>query len=403
MTYIKKQIGDLVTLRQGFAINKNTNHHMSEEPTQLHLLRIGDMKDGNFSIFVRDTIPEKFIAKEDDIIYTRTGQVGLVFRNQYGVVHNNCFTVTSNDKSVLSQQYLYYALQEKSFYEEAISRATGAAQPDLPHGAFNSIEVFLPPIEAQDRITSILDSYNGLIENNLKQIKLLEEAAQRLYKEWFVDLRFPGYEETEIVDVVPSGWTKSVLSELFSYERGKSYTSKELSESEGAYLVNLKNIQAWGGYKREAEKRFMGTYKDSQTVKCGDIVMAVTDMTQERRLVGHVALIPDLKEKATYSMDLIKILPREGIDSLFLYSLLRYSGIAENISKHANGTNVLHLKPDSIMGLEVVLPSKELRDSIGIIMRNICKEIEVLQTQMIDLTHARDCLLPKLMSGEIEV
>ena len=149
MKYEKKQIGELVSLRQGFAINKKTNHHMSEVPTQLHLLRIGDMKDGIFSVFVRDTIPEKFIAKESDIIYTRTGQVGLVFRNQHGVVHNNCFTVTSNDESILNQQFLYYALQEKSFYEEANSRATGAAQPDLPHSAFNSIEIFLPPIDSK--------------------------------------------------------------------------------------------------------------------------------------------------------------------------------------------------------------------------------------------------------------
>lgn len=79
MKWEKTEIGTLVVLRQGFAINKKTSHHISEEPTPLHLLRIGDMKDGNFSIYVKDTIPEQFIAKKDDIIYTRTGQVGLVF------------------------------------------------------------------------------------------------------------------------------------------------------------------------------------------------------------------------------------------------------------------------------------------------------------------------------------
>ena len=152
MIYQKANIGELVTLRQGFAINKNTNHHMSEEPTNLHLLRIGDMKDGNFSMYVKDTIPKKFIAKESDIIYTRTGQVGLVFRKQHGVVHNNCFTVSTNDECVLDQDFLYYVLQEKSFYEEAINKATGAAQPDLPHGAFNSIRIFLPPIANQKKI-----------------------------------------------------------------------------------------------------------------------------------------------------------------------------------------------------------------------------------------------------------
>ena len=209
--YKKIEIGNLVTLRQGFAINKKTNHHMSEEPTQLHLLRIGDMKDGKFSIFVKDTIPEKFIAKEDDIIYTRTGQVGLVFRKQHGVVHNNCFTVTSNDLNILQQEFLFYALQEKSFYEEAISRATGAAQPDLPHGAFNSIQIFLPPIESQKKISNILNTYDNLIENNQKQIKLLEEAAQRLYKEWFVDLRFRVMKTQKLLMVYRKDGVKELL------------------------------------------------------------------------------------------------------------------------------------------------------------------------------------------------
>ena len=118
MMYEKKPIGRLVTLRQGFAINKNTKHHMSDEPTKLHLLRIGDMKNNDFQVYVKDTIPKRFIAKDDDIIYTRTGQVGLVFRNQYGVVHNNCFTVTSNDKNELFQSYLFYALQKNRFMKK---------------------------------------------------------------------------------------------------------------------------------------------------------------------------------------------------------------------------------------------------------------------------------------------
>ena len=106
MKYRQVEIGSVVTLRQGFAINKNTKHHMSEEPTNLPLLRIADMKDGSQNVFVKDTIPPHFIAKSEDIIYTRTGQVGFVFTKQFGVIHNNCFTVTPNDEGVLSRKYL---------------------------------------------------------------------------------------------------------------------------------------------------------------------------------------------------------------------------------------------------------------------------------------------------------
>ena len=372
MTWEKFEIGNFVELRQGLAINKSTQKYLSNEVTYLPLLRIGDMKDGNFNVFINDSVPEKFIAKESDIIYTRTGKVGLVFRKQYGVIHNNCFTVSSKDESILIQEFLYYVLQEKSFYEEALSRATGAAQPDLPHGAFSSIEIFLPPIDKQKNIVEILNAYNDLIENNQKQIKLLEEAAQRLYKEWFVDLRFPGYETTPIIDGVPEGWEKKKLVKVFDYVRGKSYSSKEIVENGKTLLINLKNIRAFGGYNRNAEKCYIGKYSDSQKLQAGDIVMGVTDMTQERRLVGHVAVVPDLGKDMIFSMDLIKLIPLT-VEKSFLYSVMFYGGYSKQIAVLANGTNVLHLKPESMMSMEMLVPSNEIMSKYDDKFKSIIK------------------------------
>ena len=396
----KCRIGDLVTLRQGFAINAKSKHYISKERTSLALLRIADMKSGAREIFIKEDIPQNFIAKKEDIIYTRTGNVGLVFRNNYGVVHNNCFTITPNEESVLARDYLFYLLQNKDFYDKANSLARGAAQPDLPHTLFNSIEILYPSIQTQHSIATILSRYDSLIENYQKQIKLLEEAAQRLYKEWFVDLHFPGHENTKIVDGVPEGWEKKTLGELFSYVRGKSYSSNEISD-EGCIMVNLKNIQAFGGYKRDAEKRFIGEYKPEQTLKKGDLVMGVTDMTQERRLVGHVALIPDFNEPATFSMDLIKIIPY-SIPIIYLYCAMRYGGISKQISPLANGVNVLHLKPDTIMGTMMVVPRKDLIERFCPFVEEMTNKILKNQSQIRLLTEARDRLLPKLMSGEIK-
>ena len=397
----KCAIGDMVMLRQGFAINAKSKHYISKVPTSLALLRIADMKSGSREIYVKEDIPRNFIAQPQDIVYTRTGNVGLVFRNNYGVVHNNCFTVTPNDERALSRDFLFYLLQSKYFFEKANSLARGAAQPDLPHSLFNSIEISYPDLDCQQRIADILSNYDSLIENYQKQIKLLEEAAQRLYKEWFVDLRFPGHENTKIVDGVPEGWEKKKLEDIFSYVRGRSYTSKELSDS-GTILVNLKNIQAFGGYKREAEKRYLGDYKQEQSLEVGDLIMGVTDMTQERRLVGHVALIPDFDEPATFSMDLIKILPFE-LSKSFLYCAMRFGGISKQISPLANGVNVLHLKPEAMMGIEMVVPSKELVNHFDDYIKNNFNTILYLQNQIRYLTEARDRLLPKLMSGEITV
>lgn len=387
MSYCKTQIGDLVTLRQGFAINKKTNHHMSEEPTPLHLLRIGDMKDGNFSIFVRDTIPEKFIAKENDIIYTRTGQVGLVFRNQYGVVHNNCFTVASNDEDVLSQQYLYYALQEESFYEEANSRATGAAQPDLPHGAFNSIEIFLPPVEAQRKITNILDAYNSLIDNNQKQIKLLEEAAQRLYKEWFVDLRFPGYEKTEIVDGVPAGWDNKCLSDIADVLMGQSPKS-EYYNNEGKGLPFHQGVGSYG-------TRFVHdeTYSTSYT----RIAEANSILFSVRAPVGRLNIT---KNKIVIGRGLASMNHKDGLQS-FLFYLLKERFFKDDIV--GNGAIFASITKDELLSQKFIVPPIELAERFNSTAMEIDKKIENADTQIEILVEERDRLLPKLMSGEIEV
>ena len=278
---------------------------------------------------------------------------------------------------------------------------TGATIKHLPGQKLKEVIVDVPSLATQHRIATILSRYDSLIENYQKQIKLLEETAQRLYKEWFVDLHFPGHENTKIVDGVPEGWEKKKIEDIFSYVRGRSYTSKELSDS-GTILVNLKNIQAFGGYKRDAEKRYLGDYKREQSLEVGDLVMGVTDMTQERRLVGHVALIPEFKEPATFSMDLIKILPFE-LSKTFLYCAMRFGGISKQIAPLANGVNVLHLKPEAMMGIEMAVPSKDLIKHFDVYINHSFNTILHLQDQIRLLTEARDRLLPKLMSGEIAV
>ena len=397
----KCPIGEVVTLRQGFAINAKSKHYMSKEETSLPLLRIADMKNGTKEVFVKEEIPQRFIAHPEDIIYTRTGNVGLVFRNNYGVMHNNCFSVTPNDADELSRDFLYYALQNKTFFDTANVLARGAAQPDLPHTSFNSIEFAYPSLFAQERIAYILSRYDSLIENYQKQIKLLEEAAQRLYKEWFVDLHFPGHENAMIVDGVPEGWEKKKLCELFSFVRGKSYTSKELSD-EGTIMVNLKNIQSFGGYKSDVEKHFIGTFKEEQTLMKGDLIMGVTDMTQERRLVGSVALIPDFKETATFSMDLIKLISFK-LPNIYLYCAMRYGDVSRQIAPLANGVNVLHLKPEAISNIEMVVASDSIIEKFVSYTSKTIESILSLQSQLRLLTEARDRLLPKLMSGEITI
>ena len=301
----------------------------------------------------------------------------------------------------MDYRYLFYWFLHAGERGALDQYFTGATIKHMPGDKLKTIEIEKPPLSVQKRIADILSTYDNLIENNQKQIKLLEETARRLYKEWFIDLRFPGYETTSVYDGVPDGWERKAFSAVFSYVRGRSYSSKELSD-DGILMANLKNIRAFGGYNRGAEKRYIGDYKESQLLSAGDIIMGVTDMTQERRLVGHVAVVPDVKEPMIFSMDLIKLIPITCPKS-YLYSALQFGGLSGRISPLANGVNVLHLKPEAMMNLNMVVPDETTMLKYDEAFSAYQSRIEILQNQSAVAEEARDRLLPKLMSGEMEV
>ena len=342
----------------------------------------------------------------DDILVTNSGTIGrMAFIKDSPLTYRTTFqksvAIVKPDKAKILPKYLYYQLQ--SCVDSFVNQSNGSAQKNLLLSTMRAFKMCIHEDKSmQAHIADILSAYDDLIENNQKQIKLLEEAAQRLYKEWFVDLRFPGYENTPIVGGVPEGWSNRPLNEVFDFVRGKSYTSKELSDTYGVLMVNLKNIRAFGGYNRNAEKRFTGKFKDDQTLSAGDVVMGVTDMTQERRLVGQVALVPDMGEAMTFSMDLIKIIPKLT-DKLFIYSALYYGELSKQISPLANGVNVLHLKPEAMAGIEMLIPDDTTVCQYHQQIVPIVSRIEALQKQCDIAAEARDRLLPKLMSGELGV
>lgn len=384
MIFNKVSIGEVVTLRQGFAINKNTKHHMSDEPTDLHLLRIGDMKDGSYSIYVKDTIPAHFIANEDDIIYTRTGQVGLVFRKQHGVIHNNCFSVTPQNEDVLDRGFLFYVLQTKEFYEEANSKASGAAQPDLPHGAFNSISIPIPDIDIQRKISNILKSYDDLIDNNQKQIKLLEEAAQRLYKEWFIDLHFPGYEATQTVDGVPEGWHMGTVQEVIEYHdtKRKPLSGQQREKMKGEYRY----YGAAGILDYVNAFLFDGIYLllgEDGTVVSDNGCPVLQYVTGQFWVNNHAHV---LTGKGNYSTE-------------YIYMMFAHMKILDVVT----GVAQPKISQGRLSAKKILIPAPELAVTFDVNAKPYFEKILILENQITKLEEARDRLLPKLMSGEIEL
>ena len=239
--------------------------------------------------------------------------------------------------------FVYYLLSTMS--DILHNFAGGVAIPIVNKTTFANLEVCVPSLQTQQKIAAILSAYDDLIENNTRRIKILEDMAQTLYQEWFVHYRFPGHENVPTVESelgpIPKGWEVRTLDEVAQLHRGKSYRSKNLvKDGEGLPFLNLKNINREGGFRTDGLKWYDGEFKDTQVATSNDIIMALTDMTQERKVVAHSARVPDLgHEKYVFSMDLLKIEPYKTIQVDFLYALLKYS----NFPKYSRNMQTVRL------------------------------------------------------------
>lgn len=294
--------------------------------------------------------------------------------------------------------YVKYLFDQLKLYFQQISK--GTTQDNLSLDKICRVKLRVPNYETQKKIASVLAVYDNLIENNNKRIKLLEQMVENLYKEWFVRFRFPGFENVKFEEDIPSNWNYVQLGNIVSFERGISYSSKEINCDDGINLVNLKNIQSYGGFRREGTKKYNGKYKDSQIVNAGDLILGVTDMTQDRRTVGSVALIPVIDGTSVISADLVKI--ESKVPNQFLYCMCRYGFYSKYFSQFANGANVLHLKPNILLNKKVLLPTEDLIETFTKKVIPMVDIVDKINLQNDILIKQRDYLLPRLMSGKLE-
>jgi len=293
-------------------------------------------------------------------------------------LNQNAVCVRSKDNEILDQKFLGYYSKYYLFKNYIQMKGRGAA--NQMRIAISSIKEYPMPLLSilnQRRIAEILSRYDALIENYQKQIKLLEESAQRLYKEWFVDLRFPGYENTKIVDGVPEGWEKICLGELVCFKRGKTITKKEIIEgnipvvaggTEPAYYCNKSN-----------------TGNRVITISASGANAGYTRMYFEKIWASDCSFIDCSMTNYFH----------------FVYCHLIANKIAiDNLQK---GAAQPHVYPKDINALALCCPHNDILDSFESKISYYFDLISSLQKQIHKLTEARDRLLPKLMSGEIEV
>lgn len=277
----------------------------------------------------------------------------------------------------LDYRYLFYWFLLAGKTGELDQYFTGATIKHMPGQKLKEVVIDKPPLEIQHRIADILSAYDDLIENNQKQIKLLEEAAQRLYKEWFVNLRFPGHENTEIVDGVPEGWHRGTVGQIAEFKRGRTITKAQVKGG---------NVPVVAGGLEPAY------YHNVANTKAPVITISASGAN-----AGFVRL---------YGVDVFasdcSFVDGLGTENLFfVYEFLKESKVS--IDQLQKGSAQPHVYAKDINAMKITIPEKEYLERFDRYAKVYFNKIKTLQGQNERLKTARDLLLPKLMSGEVEV
>lgn len=338
------------------------------------------------------------VPKENDLLITTRGTIGIPYlykrTDRFYFADGNLTWIKDFDSNLYSK-FLYYWFQSYEGRKKFEALAKGTAQKAVPISGIKTLEIELPPLKIQKRIADILSAYDDLIENNQKQIKLLEEAAQRLYKEWFVDLRFPGHENTKIVDGVPEGWRKSTVSEVsVVLRRG---ISPKYNEKARGIVINQKCIrQTIVSYDeaRTQEKK----YPDELKMMESDILICSTGAGT----LGRVGQIFEAKENVTLDSHVTLIRANERVGQQYLFWSLKMQQ-DYLMSAGKGSTNQLELSRETIGNCKILIPEQKIAEQAEKNLVTIHNKMKECSMQIARLREARDLLLPKLMSGEVEV
>ena len=353
-------------------------------------------EDTQFITEEKDHLLRNGKLQRGDIVYTTRGTVGnaalysdnVPFENiriNSGMVILRCYS----DK--VDTRYLYQLLNSEFYRPYFKQFCTGSAQPQLPIMNFSKIELQIPSLEVQHRIANILSAYDDLIENNRKQIKLLEEAAQRLYKEWFVDLRFPGYEHTKIVDGVPEGWETATLGDICSIRKETLPPSKI---DAGVPYIGLEHmprkdicLSEWGNSSEVSSNKFR-YYED-------DILFG--------KIRPYFHKVGFALNSGITSTDAIILKSENGLWALLLMTISSTEFVNYTFQNCKEGAKMPRADWNQMKAYPILIAHEEVQKSFENYIYIITRNIRILALQNRILAEARDRLLPKLMSGEVEV
>ncbi|MGN1334417.1 MAG: restriction endonuclease subunit S [Anaerovoracaceae bacterium] len=384
MIWEKVKLGDLYTVHNGLSKGSKffgsgypflsfstvfNNYFIPAELTDL--VQSNEKEQANYSILRGDVFVTRTSETSDEL------GMSCVALKDYPTATYNGFTKRMRpiEKDRVLPEYIGYYMRMPSFRGEFQAFSTMTTRASLKNDDLLSLAVMLPSMDVQEKIANILRDYDTLIENSQKQIKLLEEVAHRLYKEWFVDLRFPGYEDVAIVDGVPEGWKKDSLTQIAPIVTGKK--DANFGTDSGKYLFFT--------CAQEPIKA------PSYSFDCDAVILAGNGDFNVKLYRGQFEAYQRTYVFSPYNSDNLYLLYYAVKDSM------------RQLFQGASGSTIKFLTKRMLEEIRVFVPNKDILIRFNQNCELFQRKIEALKIQISLAQEARDRLLPKLMSGEIEV
>ena len=383
MKWEKVKLGDIATFSNGINFNKTA---YAKGIKLIGVSNFGDRFYPDYSQLQevkKDIVRLEDCLRNGDIVFVRSngnkelvGRCMLVKNPTERVTYSGfCIRARLNDTDRYDPVYFTYYFKSKAFRRAVSGTAVGANIQNLSQARLANHECRIPSIEVQHRIADILSAYDDLIENNQKQIKLLEEVAQRLYKEWFVNLRFPGHENTKIVDGVPEEWRKFPLEEIAPVVTGKKDANYGDKGGNYPFFTCSQETITAPGYSFDTSA----------------VILAGNGDFNVKLYRGKFEAY-----QRTYVLA-----PFDHSNLFNLYFTVQNN--MEALAKGASGSTIKFLTKGMLQKILVLTADKKILDKFNDYEENIQQKVEALKKQVEDLTEIRNRLLPKLMSGEVEV
>ncbi|MBI3919994.1 MAG: restriction endonuclease subunit S [Armatimonadetes bacterium] len=305
--------------------------------------------------------------------------------------YQRTYVIRSLDDRRLATRFLFYALQPKLGFMRSIS--TGAATKFLTLSILKDLDLELPPLPTQRKIAAILSAYDDLIENNTRRIRILQQMAQALYREWFVHFRFPGHEKVQLVDSplgkIPEGWEVKRLSDLFQFIGGSQPPKSEHIYEEKTGYVRFVQNRDYGSsqhltYIRESRKNKL----------CYRLDILIDKYGEPGKTRFGIA--------GAYNVALAKLLPHKPHHREWLRGLVSEPEFSQFLASASMAATRASLN-NSHFNNDVAVPSDEVFHAFQVMVEPLLKLILIYQDSIATLRRTRDLLLPRLISGEVDV